>query len=182
MELHLNLASRFYLDRRSVRRWLLLLGVLLILWLAVDLLYGYRYLQQWQQAGAYLSEIDKRLARERGIEVSSYTPEKLAQVRERIGVANQIILADQFRWTALLSRLEALLPVDVAIQSLRPDYSKRSLQLNLIARDTAAMTELLDTMLNSEDMSRVFLSRQTLTDQASGENLVQFTLTIEEAF
>ena len=104
---------------------------------------------------------DKRLARERGIEVSSYTPEKLAQVRERIGAANQIILADQFRWTALLSRLEALLPVDVAIQSLRPDYSKRSLQLNLIARDTAAMTELLDTMLNSEDMSRVFLSRQT---------------------
>ena len=156
MELQLNLASRFYLDRRSVRRWLLLLGVLLTLWLAVDLLYGYRCLQQWQQAGAYLSEIDKRLARERGI--------------------------DQFRWTALLSRLEALLPEDVAIQSLRPDYGKRSLQLNLVARDTAAMTELLDTMLNSEDMSQVFLSSQSQTSQESGESLVQFSLTIQEAF
>ena len=182
MELNLNLASRFYLDRRSVRRWLLLLGVLLTIWLAVDLLYGYRCLQQWQQAGAYLTEIDKRLARERGIEVGSYTPEKLAQVRERIGAANQIILADQFRWTALLSRFEALLPEGVAIQSLRPDYNKRSLQLNLVARDTAAMTELLDTMLNSEDMSQVFLSSQSQTSQESGESLVQFSLTIQEAF
>jgi Tfp pilus assembly protein PilN len=182
MELHLNLASRFYLDRRSVRRWLLLLGILLSVWLAVDLLYGYRCLQQWQQAGAYLQELDKRQAREQGIVVSGYTPEKLAQVRERIGAANELIVADQFRWTALLSRLEALLPEDVAVQSLRPDYAKRTLQLTLLARDTAAMTELLDTLLNSEDMSQVFLGSQSQTRQESGESLVQFTLTVQEAF
>jgi len=182
MELRLNLASRFYLDRRSVRRWLLLLGSLLMVWLAVDLLYGYRCLLQWQQAGAYLEEIDKRQARERGVEVSSYTPEKLVKVKEQIGAANQIIIADQFRWTALLSRFEALLPEDVAIQSLKPDYGKRTLQLTLIARDTTAMTELLDTMLNSEDMGQVFLSSQSESNKESGEGLVQFSLTVQEAF
>ena len=182
MELRLNLASRFYLDRRSVRRWLLLLGSLLTVWLAVDLLYGYRYLRQWQQAGVYLEEIDQRLARERGIEVSSYTPEKLARGREQIGAANQIIVADQFRWTALLSRLEALLPDDVAIQSLKPDYGKRTLQLTLIARDTAAMTELLDAMLNSEDMAQVFLGSQTQNNLEAGDSVVQFSLTVQEAF
>jgi len=182
MELRLNLASRFYLDRRSVRRWLLLLGSLLMVWLAVDLLYGYRYLLQWQQAGVYLEEIDKRQARERGVEVSNYTPEKLVKVKEQIGAANQIIIADQFRWTALLSRFEALLPEDVAIQSLKPDYDKRTLQLTLIARDTAAMTELLDTMLNSEDMGQVFLSSQSESNKEAGESLVQFSLTVQEAF
>ncbi len=182
MELHLNLASRFYLDRRSVRRWMLLLGGALSVWLAVDLLYGYRYLQQWRQAGSYLEEIDQRLARARGVEVSGYTPEKLAQVKERIGAANQIIVADQFRWTALLSRLEALLPEDVAIQSLRPDYSKRTLQLTLVARDTEAMTELLDAMLASEDMAQVFLSSESQASQESGDSVVQFALTVQEAF
>jgi Tfp pilus assembly protein PilN len=182
MELHLNLASRVYLDRRSVRRWLLLLGGLLTLWLAVDLLYGYRYLQQWRQVDARLLEIDSRLAKERGVTVSSYTPQKLARVREQIGSANQIIVADQFRWTALLSRLEALLPDDVAIRSLKPDYRKRSLQLTLVARDTAAMTELLDALLSSEDMAQVFLASQTLSSQAEDESVVQFSLTIREAF
>jgi len=182
MELRLNLASRFYLDRRSVRRWLLLLGGLLTVWLAVDLLYGYRYLQQWRQAGGYLEEIDSRLARERGVEVSGYTPEKLAQVKAQIGAANQIIVADQFRWTALLSRLEALLPDNVAIRSLKPDYSKRSLQLNLVARDTAAMTELLDALLNSEDMSQVFLASQSQNSREDGGSVVQFSLTVQEAF
>ena len=182
MELRLNLASRFYLDRRSVRRWLLLLGALLALWLAVDLLYGYRYLQQWRQAGRYLEEIDNRLAQQRGVEVSSYTPEQLARVKEQIAAANQIIAADQFRWTALLSRLEALLPDSVAIRSLKPDYAKRTLQLSLVARDTAAMTELLDTLLNSEDMAQVFLSSQAQNSQAEGDSVVQFSLTIQEAF
>jgi Tfp pilus assembly protein PilN len=182
MELRLNLASRFYLDRRSVRRWLLLLGTLLALWLAVDLLYGYRYLQQWWQAGRYLEEIDSRLVQERGVEVSSYTPEQFARVKEQIGIANQIIAADQFRWTALLSRFEALLPDSVAIRSLKPDYAKRTLQLSLVARDTAAMTELLDTLLNSEDMAQVFLSSQAQSGQAEGDSVVQFSLTIQEAF
>lgn len=182
MELRLNLASRFYLDRRSVRRWLLLLGGLLTVWLAVDLLYGYRYLVQWRQAGTYLEELDQRQAKARGVEVSGYTPEKLARVKEQIGAANQIIVADQFRWTALLSRLEALLPDDVAIQSLKPDYAKRTLQLTLVARNTAAMTELLDAMLNSEDMAQVFLASQAQANQESGESVVQFSLTVQEAF
>lgn len=182
MELRLNLASRFYLDRRSVRRWLLLLGGLLSLWLAIDLLYGYRYWQQWRQVDMHLAEIDSRLAKARGVAVSDFTPEKLARVREQIGAANQIIAADQFRWTALLSRLEVLLPDDVAIRSLKPDYAKRSLQLSLVARDMAAMTELLDALLNSEDMAHVFLASQTLNTQAEGESVVQFSLTIQEAF
>ena len=131
MEFRLNLASRVYLDRRSVRRWLLLVGGLLALFLASSLLYAYS---------------------------------NFAQLR----------LVD--------SRLEKLLPDDVAIRSLQPNYRDHSLHITAVARDTAAMTGLLDALLASADMQQAFLLNQSPGEQPDGESVVQFTIVIREAF
>lgn len=182
MEFRLNLASRVYLDRRSVRRWLLLIGGLLGVLLAVNLLYGYRNLQQMLLIDIQLAELDSKIAAQRGRAPSSYTPERFAQVMGRIAAANQIIDADQFRWTAMLSRFEALLPSNVAVRTLQPNFQDRSLQVSAVARDMAAMTALLDALLGSADMHQAYLLNQALTEQADGETVVQFSLVIREAF
>jgi len=182
MKFCLNLASRVYLDRRSVRRWMLLIGGLLGLLLAVNLLYGFRNLQQLRQVDAQLAELDSKLAAQRGRVPSTYSPERFAQVMGHVAAANQIIDADQFRWTAMLGRLEELLPDNVAIRSLQPDFEERSLQVSAVARDMEAMTKLLDALLGSADMNQAYLLNQTLNEQADGETVMQFSVVIREAF
>lgn len=181
MHFRLNLASRVYLDRRSVQRWLLLVGGLLALLLAINLLYAWRNLQQLRLVDGRLSKIEGRLASQRGA-TATYTAESYARVMEEVAAANRLIDADQFRWSGLLGRLEDLLPDDVAIRSLKPDYQDRSLQITAVARDTAAMTELLDILLGSADMNQAYLLNQTLAEQADGGSLVSFSIVIREAF
>lgn len=182
MHFRLNLASRVYLDRHSVRRWLLLLAGLLALLLAVNLLYAWRNLQQLRQVDARLAEIEGKHASRRGSATVAYTPESFARVMREIAAANKIIEADQFRWSGLLGRLEELLPADVAIRTLKPDYKERSLQITAVARDTAGMTELLDTLLASTDMNQAYLLNQAIDEQADGESVVSFSIQIREAF
>ena len=182
MEFRLNLASRVYLDRRSVRRWLLLTGGMLALVLATSLLYTWRNMQQLQLVDGRLAELDARMVAQRGQVASAYTPERFARVMAEVGAANQIIAADQFRWTALLGRLEELLPAEVAIRSLQPNYRDRSLQITAVASDTAALTGLLDALLASPDMQQAFLLSQATNVQPDGAPVVQFSIMIREAF
>jgi len=181
MHFRLNLASRTYLDRRSVQRWLLLIGGLLALLLAVNLLYAWRNWQQLRQVDGRLTEIEGKLASQRG-STATYTPEGFARVMGEIATANKIIEADQFRWSGLLGRLEELLPDDVAIRTLSPNYKDRLLQITAVARDTAAMTALLDALLASSDMSQAYLLNQASVEQPDGESVVSFSIVIREAF
>ena len=182
MHFRLNLASRTYLDRRSTQRWLLLIMGLLATLLAVNLLYSWRNLQQMRQVNSRLMEIEGKVAAQRSNTATSYTPEEFNRVMAEISSANKMIDADQFRWSRLLGKFEELLPDEVAIRSLKPNYKDRSLQIAAVARDTAAMTELLDTLLTSADMSQVYLLNQTLADQPDGETVVSFSIVIREAF
>jgi hypothetical protein len=70
----------------------------------------------------------------------------------------------------------------VAIRSLRPNYKDRSLQISAVARDTIAMTDLLDALLESEEMGEVYLLSQSSAGENGGESLVSFSIVIQEAF
>lgn len=182
MHFHLNLASRTYLDRRSVQRWLLLAGGVLALLLLVNLLYAWRNVQQLRQVDAHLAEVEAKLLSHRGGAAKAYTPERFAQVMAEVGAANKMIDADQFRWSVLLGRLEELLPEDVAVRDLKPDFKTRSLEISAVARDTAAMTAMLDALLSSADMHKAHLRNQSWQDQADGESVLSFSVVILEAF
>lgn len=182
MYFRLNLSSRVYLDRRSVRRWLLLGGGLLALVLAANLLYAVRNIQQLRQVGGHLTEIESKLASQRSSGATKYTPDEYARVMARIGAANKLIEADQFRWSVLLDKLEKLLPEGVAIRNLDPDFKEHSLKISAVARDTAAMTALLDALLSSADMRKVQLTEQSWTTTAGSEAILSFSIEIQEAF
>ncbi len=185
MELRLNLARKPYLNRKRVRFWLLLVCGVLGLLLALNLRYGYLNYQQMRVFDERFRELDEQVSTVQSIP-ADYSPAAHAAVLGDVALANLIMDADRFRWTALLDRLERLLPADVSVRTLQPNFEKRSLQLTATARDVAAMTAFIDNLLQSDDLNQAFLLSHADTDDqqfgAAGAKVVGFTLEIREAF
>ncbi len=88
---------------------------------------------------------------------ADYTRKSMLRSRVKSALEHEIIAADQFRWTILLSRFEELLPADVSIRSIQPDFNGHSVRLACLARDVSAMTRFVDNLLTSEDLSQAYL-------------------------
>ena len=184
MEIKLNLASKLYLDRQRIRFWLLLSCAFLILLLGLNCLYGY---QNWRQLSLLDSRFQELEGQVSGVGGAStdFTPEKYAAIKVEVALENEIVAADQFRWTTLLSRFEQLLPADVSIRTIQPNFNEHSVQLACIARDVSAMTRFVDNLLTSKDLSKAYLQRhgEVELEEAGRKQLqVGFSLVIREAF
>ena len=79
MEIKLNLASKPYLNRQSVRFWMLLLGVLLVVLLLLNASYGYRNYRQLQLFDVRFEELNDQLSGMHGPS-ADYSPDKLVEV------------------------------------------------------------------------------------------------------
>ena len=184
MEIKLNLASKPYLNRQGVRLWLLFTCVFMLLLLILNCSYAY---QNWRQ----LSLLESRFL-ELGGQVSGvqgaptgYTPAKYAAVKDEVALENEIVAADQFRWTALLSRFEELLPAEVSIRNIQPNFKEHSVQLACLASDVSAMTRFVDSLLTSEDLNQAYLQRHGEVESTIGgrkQQQLSFSLVIREAF
>ena len=184
MEIKLNLASKIYLNRQSVRLWLLIASTLLIILLLLNLFYGLQGLKQLSVLDSRLNELELQVADVRGAP-ADYSPEKYQAIKGEVAVANQIVAADQFRWTELLSRFEDLVPKNVSLQSIQPNYKERSLNLRGVARDVTAMTGFMDNLLTSDDFKQAFLQQHAEIDvelQGRTQKQTGFSLVIREAF
>lgn len=182
MEIKLNLASRPYLNRQTIRLWLLVGCALLGTLLALNTLYAWQNYRQLSLLESRFQELEGQVAAMPGTP-SGYTPEKYAAVSAEIGLINEIVTADQFRWSHLLSRFEELVPADVSLRSIQPDFKERSVQLTGAARDVSAMTRFIDNLLTSEDLDQAYLQRHSEEEARSGgPRQVGFSLLIKEAF
>lgn len=184
MEIKLNLASRPYLNRRGVRIWLILSSAFLVLFLVLNFLYGYQNYRQLGLLDIRFQELESQLSGMQGTP-AGYSEQGYLQVKSEIALANGIISADQFHWTHLLSRFEELLPEDVSIRSIKPNFKDRSVQLAGVARDITSMTHFIDNLLASSDLKNAFLQRHSENEKgAPAQDLeqVDFTLVILEAF
>lgn len=184
MEIKLNLASKPYLNRQSVRLWLLLACSFMLLLLVINGYYGYQNFRQLRLLESRFLELGGQVATIQGVP-SGYTPEKYAAVRDKIVLANEIVAEDQFRWTVLLSRFEELVPDDVSILTIQPSFKEHSVQVTGVARDVSAMTRFVDNLLTSEDLNQAYLQRhgEVKSDPGGINQLhVGFSLVIREAF
>jgi len=184
MEIKLNLASKLYLNRQNIRLWLLALGILMILLLLLNGSYGYRNYQQLQTLDKRFLELNDQISGIHGTSVD-YTPEKLITVKAEVELANQIVDGDRFRWTELLNRFESVLPDDVSIHSIQPNFKARTVQLSGVARDVSALTRFVDNLLASEDLNQAFLQSHGEVkneESSSSQILTGFSIVIREAF
>ena len=184
MEIKLNLASRPYLNRQSLRLWLLFAAAVLVLLLCFNAFYAYQNYRQLQLLDDRSAELQRDSQDDSGL-ATDFSAEKFAAVKAEVELANEIIAADQFRWTALLDRLETLMPNDVRIVSVQPNFDQKSVQLSCRATDVSAMTEFVDALLTSEDLNQAFLKSHGEVETQQGgakKTEVTFSLLIEEAF
>ena len=184
MEIKLNLSSKPYLNRQRIRLWLLLSCAFMALVLALNCSYGYQNWRQLRLLESRFQELGELASGVPGV-TAEYTPEEYAAIKSEVALENEIIAADQFRWTILLSRFEELLPVDVSIRSIQPDFNGHSVQLACLATDVSAMTRFVDNLLTSEDLNQAYLqSHGEVASELGGRTLVQvgFSLVIREAF
>lgn len=184
MEIRINLSSKPYLNRQSVRLWLLVVCAVTALLLILNLVFAYQNIRQLGRLDSRMQELAGQVSGPSGT-ASGYSAEKLAALRSEIARDNDIVAADQFRWTRLLGRFEELLPAEVSIRSIQPDFKDRSVQLSCVARDVTAMTQFVDQLLHSEDLNQAYLLRHgDVESKAAGMASIQtgFSLVIREAF
>jgi Tfp pilus assembly protein PilN len=186
MQIQLNLATRPYFSRQAVRLWLFVAGGFLLVLLAMHLLFAYQNFRQYRQIGVHLAELDQRIAEVQGIGPGDFNPQAYDLALEQVSELNRILEADRFRWTLLLSRLEELVPDDVSIRSLQPDFENRSLKILAFSRDVQGMKDFLDAMLRSEDMHQAFLQNHQEVELNSptgrSSRVISFGLEVREAF
>jgi hypothetical protein len=184
MDIKLNLVSKPYMNRQAVRLWLLFACAFMVLLLVFNCLYGYQNYRQLNLLESRFQEMQGQVYGVPGAP-AGYTPEKYAAVRSEIALENEIVAADQFRWTLLLNRFEELLPDEVSIRSIQPDFNGHSLQIECVARDVPAMTRFVDNLLTSKDFNQTFLQRHAEVEPGTGGSTrahVGFSLVIREAF
>ncbi len=186
MKFNLNLASRRYVNKRTLQYgFVALTAILLILgaWEVSTLVSSNNALQLNQQ---HLSEVKRQLQELRGGPRETLSVEERAALEKSYSIAVDLLKRDAFRWTALLDRMEGLLPVGVSLTNFKPDYKKKSLSLGGQARSLKEMRVFLDRLLKSNDFAQVYLkahSRIKVRDYADEErDAISFSLELEGVF
>jgi len=182
MRSRLNLASQTYVNRRALYLFYAVSTAVVLLVLLTQL----RYLTQLQGQEQLLVQRIGELNQQLGISndsAASYSDAEFNRLLEQIEFSNKLIVKDSFQWTGLLGQLEAVLPADVRITDIRPDFKNSMLNLTAQARTVADLRQFIDRLNDSEDFSEVLLlsqDEQVVTDASKIETtLVLFTLRVK---
>jgi type IV pilus assembly protein PilN len=186
MKFTLNLASRGYVNKRALKGgFIAVLCVLLIIagWETQTFLAGSKGLQLNRQR---LAEAQQELQKLRGGPRKALSSAERAQLEAEYRIVLDLLSLDAFRWTALLDRMETLLPDGVSLNGFQPDYKKKSLTLTGRAVSLKEMRQFLDRLLKNGDFKQVYLqnhSRIKVRDYAGVEQpAITFSLQIEGVF
>lgn len=182
MKLTLNLASRSYINRRALYAFYVLLISVLVLLLALNLGFYLRSRSQAHQLKERLAEFDRELAG-RQETIAEFNPAAYEEILKEIAFANEILVKDSFHWTALLDRLEEVVPDKVIIRGIQPDYKSGSLNLTGGARRVEDLRRFLDNLIESSTFSDVYLLQQAReTGRGNNDGDIGFTVVVRGAF
>jgi len=182
MRSRLNLASRTYVNRRALYLFYAVSTAVVLLLLLTQ----FRYLTELQKQENLLNQRIGELTRQLGISAdstASYSEDEFNQLLGQIDFSNKLIVKDSFQWTGLLGQLEAVVPADVRITEIRPDFKSSMLNLTAQARTVADLRKFIDRLNDSEDFSEILLlsqGNQVVKDPENIERtLVLFTLRVK---
>lgn len=182
MQSKLNLASRIYVNRQALYLSYAVLTAVLLLILVVQVRYLLLMSHQQQLLGQRSDELRQQL----GISAaatSGPTEEEFNQLLGQIAFSNKLIARDSFQWTGLLGQLEEVLPADVRISDIRPDFQQSTLDITAQARTVADLRSFIDRLNESSSFSEVLLlsqAEQPVADKSGPEAaLIVFTLKVK---
>lgn len=179
MKYSLNLATGTYINHRRIYVIFSFLCLFLLGLLIVNTMSLIRDTSRTHQLALRLEELrgQKQDASQQG-ETSSAA---IAKMAHRIETANELLIRDSYRWTALLDQLEAHLAEGISIRGLQPDYKSGVLRLSGVADSIPDLRHFIDNLSRSDVFTHVFLKEQraekTTDDLAGG---VSFSIDLKK--
>jgi Tfp pilus assembly protein PilN len=145
----------------------------------------YGYLRAHARVGLLnerLGELERQLHVEKAPVPRKMTPLEQEQLVADVEFANDVLKKDGFRWTFLLDRLEDVVPEQVYIRGIRPNYREGSFSLTGNARSVNDLRTFLDNLSGSADFNDVYLLQQARQENKAGGGLIAFSLVVKGAF
>lgn len=170
MKYSLNLATGTYVNNRRLYASFTVLGLFMLVLLAVNGMSVLRDVTRTHQLELRLAELrSQQPGDSQQGEISSAA---LAEMAQRIETANELLVRDNYRWTALLDQLEAHLADGISIRGMQPDYKSGALRLSGVAASVSDLRNFIDNLSRSEIFTDVYLKEQrtekTADDLAGG--------------
>jgi len=174
MRLGINLATHPYEDPREFwSRWGLALGLLAIFTLV---LLGWT-VNSWTNAGRdrhYIAELQEKIAqrdRERAEAQAFLDMASNRSTRDQSQFLNSMIQRKAFSWTRIFEDLEQVMPPNLHVVSLRPQFNEQSemlLDMRVAGESRSAAVELVHRMEGSKHFQSAQLVSETGADAGSG--------------
>jgi Tfp pilus assembly protein PilN len=152
MSVRTNLSTRPFYNERAVQGLLALAALVVIVLTVLNASALLSLTSRDRQLGA-AATADEARARELTATVArlrtAIDPAAVAAVAAAASEANHAIDRRTFSWTALFNRLEAALPDDVRMTSIKPSFGEEGeviVSVEVDARDVAAIARFLDAL------------------------------------
>lgn len=179
MKYTLNLATRAYVNRRTLYLSYALFGALLIVVLLFNTSRFFSLNNDINRYRANIETIEANLLARTGIETAGYSETNYQIMLANIQNANDILLRDSFRWTSFLDQMESVVPRQVRILRIDPSHKERSVKLSGQARSLESLKGFIDNIIESGNFPQVFLERQTSESKSA---IINFAIRLEGAF
>lgn len=111
----------------------------------------------------------------RGVGFSPDNEAAVDALVKQVAAFNQILETKAFSWTALLNDLEAAVPKNVSVSSIRPDLKTKTVTLDGVALGLQDVTALMTSLQERGRFADVFLQQQRSTEDNRTEFSIQCT-------
>jgi Tfp pilus assembly protein PilN len=118
-----------------------------------------------QQSERHLATLPQRLS-----------PEELDRFGGRIALYNRIIQGANFSFTRLLFELERVLPPDVTLTEIQPDFSGGGVTLSGMAKTMEDLLRCVERLKDREIFQQVYLRNHAVE---RGTSALQFTISLQ---
>jgi hypothetical protein len=162
--LHLNLASRPYRDYRPLYAAVVVLSLATAILMLNNVDTWYRYVRDTRTSRTRIAQLEAETAEEQRKAdgaTNSLGTINLNALNQQTRYVNAQIAERAFSWSELLDRLEAVMPNDVKVMSLAPNFAKDGLvhlSISCISKTPEGMINTLNRLNADSHFSQPFPS------------------------
>jgi len=179
MKYTLNLATRSYVNRRTLYMSYAAIGALLLVIMLFGLMRFAALYSDISQTEVKIKTIESNIVKRSGTGAAEFDEASYRNLLAHIEEANSLLRRDSFRWTDLLNRLEKVVPWQVRILQINPNHDDRLVKISGQAKTLQSLKKLIDNLITSGHYTHVLLERQA-TD--SKTDWINFSIRLEGAF
>jgi Tfp pilus assembly protein PilN len=180
--LRTNLSTRPFYNERGVHAVIALVAAILLAvtaWQVLRIVHLSRQKTELTAAVRRDRAESEKLTREAGDIRRGINQQELTVVSNAAREANALIEERTFSWTALFNQLEATLPEDVMLMSVRPTFTEDATIINLELQ--GRRTEDVDTFMDNLEATGQFHNVRWSQENVNEEGLHRVTMQTEYA-